>query len=36
MQVEKVSKCNMLMEKVSMAFSVLMITFMPGMWRMHG
>jgi hypothetical protein len=25
----------MLIEKVSVAFSVLMITFVPGMWRMN-
>ncbi len=29
-RLEKVGKCNMLMEKVSAAFSVLMIPFMPG------
>jgi len=33
---EKLSRCNMLMEKVNVAFSVLMITFMHGTWRMHG
>lgn len=27
---EKLSRCNMLMEKVNVAFSVLMITFMHG------
>ncbi len=32
---EKVSKCSMLMEKVSVAFFVLMIAFLPGMWRIH-
>jgi hypothetical protein len=34
-RLEKVSRCNMLIEKVSVAFSVLMITFVPGMWRMN-
>jgi hypothetical protein len=33
---EKVSKCRMLMEKVSVAFFVLVIVFLPGMWRIHG
>jgi hypothetical protein len=33
---EKVSKCSMLMEKVSVAFFVLMIAFLPGIWRIHG
>jgi hypothetical protein len=27
---DKVSKCSMLMEKVSVAFSFLMIVFLPG------
>jgi hypothetical protein len=35
-RLKKVGKCNMLMEKVSVAFSVLMISFMPGMQRIHG
>jgi len=34
-RLEKVGQCNMLMEKVSAPFSVLMI-FIPGMWRIHG
>jgi hypothetical protein len=33
---EKASKCNMLMEKLSPAFSLLMVSFMPGMWIIHG
>jgi hypothetical protein len=35
-RLEKVGQCNMLMEKVSAAFSVLIIPFIPGMWRIHG
>ncbi len=34
-RLEKVGKCNMLM-KVCAAFCVLMMPFMPGMWRIHG
>jgi hypothetical protein len=35
-RLEKVGKYNMLMEKVSAAFSVLMVPFMPGMQRIPG